>query len=162
MPQSSVSSFTSLQAKTMKLKSILSVLAASTLLLAQPSCSYFDKAHTITTAETSTQTADQILIRSEQLTKQALYSFDTFLFIERNNEQALKDLNPNIHVVAEKIRVHGQEWLKAARRTTKAFKDNRTAENAANLQTAYLTLKQAYDEVQSARQQADTLSHQTP
>lgn len=117
---------------------------------------------TATTYKSTAKTSDQILIRSEQLTRQALLTFDVFLFIERNNETQLKEFNPNIHVVAEKIRAHGQDWLRAARRTTKAFKENRTAANEANLRTAYTTLLQAYNEVKSAKAQADTLSTKTP
>lgn len=144
----------------------LTLAVAGAFTLSPPSCTQLQTAYNAitkaTTYSTDTATADQILIRSEQLTRQALITFDTFLFIERNNETILKNLNPNIHVVAEKIRAHGQEWLKAARRTTKTFKANRTEANAANMRTAYATLKQAYDEVKAAQKQADTLSSKTP
>jgi hypothetical protein len=139
---------------------------ALSITLATSGCEQYQKIKdaltTATTYKTTSETADQVIIRSEQLTKESLLTFDTFLFIERNNEAALKNINPNIHVVAEKIRAHGQDWLMAARRTTKAFKENRTASNEADMKTAYATLLQAYNEVKSAKAQADSLTTKTP
>lgn len=116
----------------------------------------------VTTYQTSPETSDQIIFRSEQLTKQALYTFDTFLFIERNNELLLKGVDPSIHLVAEKVRSHGKDWIVSARNATKTFKANRTEANAANMQTAYLALKGLYDETKAAQAQADKISNKTP
>lgn len=142
---------------------ILSIICAATLLA---SCDTYnsirDTVAKATTYETSPETTDRIIVRSEQLEKQALYTFDGFLFIERNNELMLKGVDPSIHLVAEKVRSHGKEWIVAARNATKTFKANRTEANAANVRTAYLALKGLYDETKSAQAQADKLSNKTP
>lgn len=146
----------------MKRIQILSLLAASLMLFGGTSCSVFDKYHEVVSYKTSAETADQILIRSEQLTKQALYAFDLFVFIEDHNEALLKTVNPEIHVEANLVRANGRRWIHSLRVATAAFKENRTAGNEANLRTAYTTLTAAYDEVKKYQAEANTLSNKTP
>jgi hypothetical protein len=107
-----------------------------------------------TTFKTTVETSDQILAKSQQLTRQSLLTFDAFVTLERHNEEMLKKVSPSIHVVANRVRKDGRNILRAMNRTSEAYRVNRTEGNAADMKTAYATLKQLYDEVKFANQQA--------
>lgn len=138
-------------------KLILAVVVVSYALVF-PACTLYDTYKKATTYTISESTADEIILRSEQLTRQALITFDTFLSLERNNEEFLKRVNPGIHAFAEKVREDGKSWILAMRTTTKAFKANRTSDNEANLKTAYQTLLSGYNQVKTLLHQAQTSS----
>lgn len=91
----------------------------------------------------SAQASDQIILRAEQTAQTARLTFDTFVHLERDNETALKGLNPQIHVYANTIRAHGLDWIDSLRTATKTFKANRTPENQSNLSTWITTLTTA-------------------
>lgn len=89
---------------------------------------------------------DQIVVRTEQALSIALDTFDLFLKIEHQNKDALKNVSPSIHELAENIRRNGKNWIKSAQTAKNTYKHNRTAENHANLMTAYKTLSSAIEE----------------
>lgn len=91
---------------------------------------------------------DQLVVRTEQVLNIALDTFDTFLKIEYDNRQGLEKVSPKIHEWAENVRRNGKDWIKSAQRAKKVYSQNRTAENHANLVTAYKTLKAGIEESQ--------------
>ncbi len=91
----------------------------------------------------SQQNTDQIILRAEQTAQTARLTFDTFVRLERNNEGALKAINPAIHTYANYIRTHGLDWVTSLRDATKTFKANRTPENQASLTTILATITNA-------------------
>jgi hypothetical protein len=123
------------------LKKLSIICLALTLTLATPaafqSCSLFQSP---TISEASTE---QIILRAEQTAEAAKVTFTAFVHMERDNEALLKQFNPNIHVWADQIRVHGLDWIVQLRNATKTFKANRTAENRAGLNTILATLTKA-------------------
>ncbi len=91
----------------------------------------------------SQQNTDQIILRVEQTAQTARLTFDTFVRLERDNEAALKQVNPAIHTYANYIRTHGLDWVTSLREATKTFKANRTPENQASLNTILATITNA-------------------
>lgn len=91
---------------------------------------------------------DQIVVRTEQALNIALDTFDTFLKIEYDNRAGLEKVSPKIHEWAENVRRNGKDWIKSAQRAKKVYAQNRTAQNHANLVTAYKTLKAGIEESQ--------------
>ena len=102
----------------------------------------------VSTAPTGMSVAatDQVILRAEQTAQTARLTFNTFVHLERDNEDVLKQFNPQIHVYANTIRLHGLDWVDSLRTATKLFKANRTPENQANLQTWLTTLTNAVAE----------------
>lgn len=98
--------------------------------------------------ETGVVDDDQIVIRSEQALVIGLDTFDTFLKIERANQQGLAKVSPQIHIFAEKVRRDGKRWLKSLEAAHDAYKGNRSAQNHATLVTAYKTVQAAITESQ--------------
>jgi len=88
----------------------------------------------------SASATDQVILRAEQTAQTARATFDLFVHLERDNEAALKTVNPQIHVYANTIRSHGLDWITSLRDATKAFKSNRTSENQSNLNTWLTTI----------------------
>jgi hypothetical protein len=98
--------------------------------------------------ELSEKNTDQVILRAEQTAQTARLTFTTFVHLERDNEAVLKSFNPQIHVYANTIRVHGLDWVDSLRTATKTFEANRTPENQSNLNTWILTLTNAIAETQ--------------
>ena len=94
----------------------------------------------------STQSTDQIILRAEQTAETAKLTFNTLVHLERDNEALLKTVNPQIHVWANTLRLHGVDWIQSLRTATKDFKANRNSANQATLNTAILTLTNAINE----------------
>lgn len=91
---------------------------------------------------------DAIVVNTEKTLAIALSTFDVFLHLEYDNRAALEKVSPKIHALAENIRRNGKNWIKSAETAKNAYKRNRTAQNYANLTTAYKTLKTAIAESQ--------------
>lgn len=91
---------------------------------------------------------DPAVVNAERTTAAALEAFDTFLLWEFQNRDTLAQV-PKIRKAADHIRANGQAWLATARTLTKAYKNNRTPENKANLATAVEVLKAATKEAQA-------------
>lgn len=89
---------------------------------------------------------DQVILRAEQTAQTARLTFNTLVTLERNNEALLKQVNPQIHEYANKLRRNGLNWVTSLRDATKTFKANRTPENQATLTTLIATLTQAIGE----------------
>ena len=85
---------------------------------------------------------DPVVVNAERSTAVALATMDAFLQIEYNNRAMLKQVNPGIHIYAEYLRRNGQHYLQTARALTLAYKQNRSATNKANLQTAIALLNE--------------------
>ena len=88
---------------------------------------------------------DPVVVNAERTTQLAVDVFDTFLKWEYDNRQALS-VTPEVRKTADFIRGKGQDWLVTARSMTKAYKQNRTPENQANLDTAMAVLRMAVTE----------------
>jgi hypothetical protein len=108
---------------------------------------------------TQTQAStDQVILRAEQTAQTARLTFDTFVRLERDNEDLLKQANSQIHVYANTIRAHGLDWVDSLRTATKTFKANRTAENQATLNTWITTLTNAITQTNKYITQAKKVS----
>lgn len=101
-----------------------------------------------TSGETGAVNDDAIVVNTEKVLNIALDTFNLFLKLERDNEQSLEKVSPKIHSFAESVRKDGKNWIKSAERAHDVYKANRTAENHANLVTAYKTLQSAIQESQ--------------
>ncbi len=91
----------------------------------------------------SQQSTDQIILRAEQTAQTARLSFDTFVRLERDNEAALKAVNPAIHTYANYIRTNGLYFVDVLRAATNTFENNRTPANQASLNTILATVTNA-------------------
>lgn len=100
-------------------------------------CAYFNP------PALSQANTDQVILRAEQTAETAKLTFNTLLHLERDNEAALKAINPQIHVWANTLRAHGIDWIQSLRTATKDFKANRNSANQATLNTALTTLTNA-------------------
>jgi hypothetical protein len=87
---------------------------------------------------------DAVVVNAERTTQLAVDTFDVFLKWEHDNRTTLSSV-PEIRKVADQIRDDGESWLTTARAMTRAYKENRTPENKANLQTAVAVLRTALD-----------------
>lgn len=105
---------------------------------------------------TSQETADQLILRSEQTQQVARSTFNLFVHIERDHEAELHSLNPAIHSAAEKVRAHGLDYVDSVHLATKTFKYNRTSTNQATLNTYLTTLNQLFNEVKPYLEQAQS------
>ncbi len=92
--------------------------------------------------------ADSVVVNAERTTALAVDTFDSFLQFEYSNRAQLAAVSPGIHTYAEVIRRNGQQWLMSARTLTRAYKEHRTAENKANLETAIAVLQTAITQAQ--------------
>jgi len=89
--------------------------------------------------------ADPVVVQAERSTELAYDVFDAFLLWEKNNREAMAG-TPEVKRTADAIRANGVKWLQSARALTKAYKENRTPENKANLETALQVLASAVNE----------------
>lgn len=85
---------------------------------------------------------DAVVVNAERTTVLALDTFDLFLRWEFENRDALSAM-PEIKQAADYVRTHAPAWLGTARDLTKAYKESRTPENKANLQTITALLRRA-------------------
>lgn len=81
--------------------------------------------------------ADPVVVRAEQTVKIAFDVCDAFLAWEFANRVAIPD---QIHNYATSLRDSGPLAFQTARALTKAYKQNRSAENKATLDTALAVL----------------------
>ena len=79
--------------------------------------------------------ASAIVVTAEKLRESALDIFDLVMKTERENETALKVLNPKIHETVELIRRDSAGWLNRLTAAKVAYQNNRNSENITILQT---------------------------
>jgi hypothetical protein len=92
--------------------------------------------------------SDPVVVNAERTTQLALDVFDTFLLWEYTNRETLQVFDPKIKEAADFIGARGQAWLETARAMTKAYKENRSPENRANLNTALAVLRAGMGEAE--------------
>ncbi len=80
--------------------------------------------------------ADSVVVTAENLRESALGVFKAFMEVEKENEAALKTLNPQIHIAAEDVRKNGKKWIDDLTAAKVAFQAARTQENANRLSSA--------------------------
>lgn len=92
---------------------------------------------------------DPVVVRAEQVTQVALETFDAFLEWEwRNRNMGLSlSSTPEVAAAAAEIRANGIRWLEDARALTQAYKEHRTPERRANLETAIAVLQETISRV---------------
>jgi len=88
---------------------------------------------------------DPVVVQAERVTELAVDMFDAFLVWEYSNQEALSG-TPEVKAMADTIRANGVQWLTTARIMTRAYKQNRTKDNEANLETALEVLQTAMSE----------------
>jgi len=87
--------------------------------------------------------SDPVVVDAEKATTIFLETTNTFLKLEYDNQALVKSKLPQVHAFANTLRVNAPKWIQTARDLTKAYKQNRTPENKASLQTALAVLNQA-------------------
>jgi predicted outer membrane protein len=119
----------------MKTKTVITLPLAILLLCAWGPCA------TIQTGN------DPVVVRAETTSTSAHDTFDSFLQLEYNNKAYVKENLPEVHKFAENLRKNRQKWETSLRDSTKAYKQNRDANNKANLDTAIAVLNDALRQI---------------
>lgn len=134
----------------------IALTLAAVLALGVSSCSTLKTIQTVSTYETSPQTAEAIIVSAEKTAEIAALTFDEFLRQERRYSAEIKAHLPRVHEFAEYLRFkvpspapsvndakvpRGQMYLMKLRSATEAFRLNRTSEGEANLRTAIASVK---------------------
>ena len=86
---------------------------------------------------------DPVVVQAERATELSLDVFDSFLRWEYANQETV---GCDVKQAADRIRRDGTRWLESARALTKAYKQNRTPKNKANLDTALWVLQISVEE----------------
>ena len=86
---------------------------------------------------------DPVVVNAERVTAAAADTFDTAFQLEYANHAILKQSSPQVITYVNYVRVNSPKWLASARALTNTYKDNRNAQNKANLQTALSVLTTA-------------------
>ncbi len=90
---------------------------------------------------------DPVVVNAERSTQLALDTFNTIEKLEFDTYSALKQADPatatKVRTFVNVLRAKSPQWLSSARTLTMAYKENRTAENKASLETAIAVLTSA-------------------
>lgn len=81
------------------------------------------------------QGQSSVVVRSEQTQQIAFDVLDRYVNWEFENRELLASISPEFKVAGDRIRSKGLDAIEALHRVTKSYKDNRTPENLADLQT---------------------------
>lgn len=79
--------------------------------------------------------ADAVVVNAERTAQAAFEIMDAFVLYEYNNREALAKMSPDIHKAADAIRVDGKHAIQELRAATKAYKENRTPQRKATIDT---------------------------
>src|SRR3990167_10151456 len=101
--------------------------------------------------------SDPLVVRAESLMTVALTTFDTFLAIEYNNKEIIKDRLPEIHKAAEWLRgsvdgniPRGLAFIESLNKVKNAYKQNKTTEGKMSLATTIALVETMLREVQGS------------
>ena len=89
---------------------------------------------------------DPVVVNAERITASAAETFDGLFRTEAENHAVIKARAPAVAAGVNKLRQVAPEALDAARAVTKAYKNNRSAENKANVGTAIAVLQSLLDQ----------------
>jgi hypothetical protein len=90
--------------------------------------------------------ADAIVVTAENTRETALNVFEAFGVFEKQNDEALRAVNPKIHEAAERIRRDGKGWLDSLTRAKTDYQRTRSAEDATKLKNALSIVTSALTE----------------
>lgn len=76
---------------------------------------------------------DVIVVTAESTRDSALNLFEAIMVFERNNDAALRKVDPKIHEFAEKVRRESEGWLNELTAAKTAYQRSRSAEDATKL-----------------------------
>lgn len=79
--------------------------------------------------------ADPVVVRAEQTAEIAFDIFDSYIKMEYNNREGLKEVSPKFGEIATVVDRDGRKAIEELRIATKVYKTNRNEENKANLNT---------------------------
>lgn len=92
-------------------------------------------------------TGDPIIVTSQKATSSAFYTIDLFVHLEKNNRALADSISPQIHVAAQKCRLHGPQaprpednYIEVARRLTSVYEMNKSDATKSQLQKALADL----------------------
>lgn len=91
---------------------------------------------------------DPVVVNAERAIASSFETVNTFLKLEYQNRDAWRLLNKDIYTTAEYLRKNFGNWYASAVRVKMAYKQNRTPENKAELETYVALLTQALGEAQ--------------
>jgi len=91
--------------------------------------------------------ADPVVVNAERAMEIARVTLDAFVRFEYRQRAKCP---PEVQDAAERIRQHAPEWFNRAMRLKLAYKQNRDAQNRANLLTAIAVLQTAASEAAQA------------
>lgn len=105
---------------------------------------------------------DPVVVNAERDTQLAADTFNLVATTEQQTRSVIVaiDYKTAIQIKhgVDYIRVNSPKWLASARAVTKAYKDNRTPQNKANLQTAMSTLLAGLTQAQQYLTQINQIS----
>lgn len=90
---------------------------------------------------------DPVVVNAERVTAAAADTFDAAFHVEYANHALLKQSSPATVAYVNYVRTNAPTWLTTARALTTAYKQNRSASNKANLETALATLQAAINQL---------------
>ncbi|SRR6266550_843695 len=104
--------------------------------------------------------ADVAVVTAQNLREAALGVFDSFMFVEKNNDAALRVLNPKIHETAEIVRRDGRKYLDDLTASITAYQSARTPDNASKLKSALAAVNSLL--ISATQQLAEATTRKAP
>jgi hypothetical protein len=89
---------------------------------------------------------DPVVVNAERVTAAAAETFDGLFKTEAENHAVIKARAPQVASGVNRLRKLAPAALDSARAVTKAYKNNRSAENKANVGTAIAVLQSLLDQ----------------
>jgi hypothetical protein len=102
---------------------------------------------------------DPVVVNAERAIGVATPTFDELFKLEYTNHAVLKQDAPQVVAGVNVLRRNAPKWIATAVALTKAYKQNRTDENKANLLTAIKVLQSGIDEAQKYMTKIQTGGH---
>ena len=148
----------------MKLKTILLIPIVAAFLSFQGCQALTQLTHPGEVVLTQAETSDQLVLRAEQTAETAKATFGILFHLEKDNQDALLQVNPAIHDFTNRLKKDNYAigLIQSLRNATKAFKSNRTTSNQANLNTYLLTLNQVLADANKYIAQAKPVATTSP
>ncbi len=85
--------------------------------------------------------ADSVVVNAERVAQASFEIMDAFVLYEHNNREMLRRISPEIEKAANSVRTDGRKAIEQLRSATAAYKNNRSAENKATVDTWIKTVE---------------------
>jgi hypothetical protein len=96
---------------------------------------------------TACTTGDPVIVASQKATTTSFYSLDLFVHLEHDNRALADSISPEIHKVAQQVRLHGPQaprpednYIEVVRNLTAAYQANKNDATKSQLEKAVADL----------------------